>query len=243
MKGSRAIDLVGTFQPREISVEISLWNREEEGADGDGSSGDEQKDWRIDIQREEQRNGRQDQKICRNMEADKEGRLHKHWILFEIQRLKQLIKTKREQNDNIIQRNERRERSLPKNNEETIKRRNNNVHITEPSQMVESYIPNKETQWNMEKSSGREQVGRGAALMYDNQLEPIQRDYQSEIEVEMARTAREIKAIYYGLLRFEQVFEMMQDQAMLIRSDNTEAGKQIQQLTYFRDCVDRETTP
>ncbi|KAA6357255.1 MAG: hypothetical protein EZS28_047217, partial [Streblomastix strix] len=35
--------------------------------------------------------------------------------------------------------------------------------------------------------------------------------------------AKEIKAIYYGLLRIEQVFKKMQDQAVLIRSDNTTA--------------------
>ncbi|KAA6389405.1 MAG: hypothetical protein EZS28_015065, partial [Streblomastix strix] len=40
----------GTLQQREISVEISPWNREEERADDNGSSGEGGKDWRIDIQ-------------------------------------------------------------------------------------------------------------------------------------------------------------------------------------------------
>ncbi|KAA6365386.1 MAG: hypothetical protein EZS28_039086, partial [Streblomastix strix] len=39
----------------------------------------------------------------------------------------------------------------------------------------------------------------------------------------MVSISKEIKAIYYGLLRFEQVFKKMQDQAVLIRSDNTTA--------------------
>ncbi|KAA6354477.1 MAG: hypothetical protein EZS28_049996 [Streblomastix strix] len=47
MNWSRVPDRAGTLQPGEISVEISLWNRGEERADEDGSSGDEGKDWRI----------------------------------------------------------------------------------------------------------------------------------------------------------------------------------------------------
>ncbi|KAA6403172.1 MAG: hypothetical protein EZS28_001298 [Streblomastix strix] len=35
---------IGTLQTREISVEISFWNREDERADDDGSSGDRRKD-------------------------------------------------------------------------------------------------------------------------------------------------------------------------------------------------------
>ncbi|KAA6377645.1 MAG: hypothetical protein EZS28_026827, partial [Streblomastix strix] len=50
MKGNRVLDRAGTFQPREICVEISIWNGEEESADEDSSSGDGGKDWRIDIQ-------------------------------------------------------------------------------------------------------------------------------------------------------------------------------------------------
>ncbi|KAA6377789.1 MAG: hypothetical protein EZS28_026686 [Streblomastix strix] len=46
----------------------------------------------------------------------------------------------------------------------------------------------------------------------------------------MTRNAKKIKAIYYRVLRFEQVFKKMQDLAVLIRSDNTTAvyniGKQ-----------------
>ncbi|KAA6390779.1 MAG: hypothetical protein EZS28_013696, partial [Streblomastix strix] len=50
MKRSIAPDQAETPQPRQISVEISLWNRGEERADEDGPSGDEGKDWRNDIQ-------------------------------------------------------------------------------------------------------------------------------------------------------------------------------------------------
>ncbi|KAA6379316.1 MAG: hypothetical protein EZS28_025154 [Streblomastix strix] len=54
MRAKKSIvpDLAGTLQTREISVEISLWNRGEERADEDGSSGDGGKDWRIDIYKE-----------------------------------------------------------------------------------------------------------------------------------------------------------------------------------------------
>ncbi|KAA6365666.1 MAG: putative reverse transcriptase, partial [Streblomastix strix] len=65
--------------------------------------------------------------------------------------------------------------------------------------------------------------GWGATLIYDNQIELIQHDSWNKKEVEMTSNAKEIKAIYYGLLRFEQVFKNMQDQAILIRSDNTTA--------------------
>ncbi|KAA6309065.1 MAG: hypothetical protein EZS28_056579 [Streblomastix strix] len=37
----------------------------------------------------------------------------------------------------------------------------------------------------------------------------------------MTFNAMEIKDIYYGLLRFEQIFKKMQDQEILLRSDNT----------------------
>ncbi|KAA6370978.1 MAG: hypothetical protein EZS28_033495, partial [Streblomastix strix] len=65
--------------------------------------------------------------------------------------------------------------------------------------------------------------GWGATLIHQNQIELIQRDCRNEKEAEMTSNAKEIKAIYYGLLRFEQVFKKMQDQAVLIRSDNTTA--------------------
>ncbi|KAA6377615.1 MAG: hypothetical protein EZS28_026864 [Streblomastix strix] len=65
--------------------------------------------------------------------------------------------------------------------------------------------------------------GWGARLIYENQIELIQYDCRNKREVEMTSNAKEIKAIYYGLLRFEQVFKKMQDQAILIRSDNTTA--------------------
>ncbi|KAA6326386.1 MAG: hypothetical protein EZS28_053957, partial [Streblomastix strix] len=63
--------------------------------------------------------------------------------------------------------------------------------------------------------------GQEATLIYNNQIELIQHDCWCEKETEMASYAKEIKAIYYGLLRFEQVFKKMQDQAVFIRSDNT----------------------
>ncbi|KAA6365484.1 MAG: hypothetical protein EZS28_038991 [Streblomastix strix] len=49
MKESVAPDRAGILQPREISVEISLWNREKERADQESSSRDRVKDQRIDI--------------------------------------------------------------------------------------------------------------------------------------------------------------------------------------------------
>ncbi|KAA6396586.1 MAG: hypothetical protein EZS28_007880, partial [Streblomastix strix] len=49
-------DRTGTLQPREISVEISLWNRGEERADDNGSSVEGAKDLRIDVQREKRWN-------------------------------------------------------------------------------------------------------------------------------------------------------------------------------------------
>ncbi|KAA6368171.1 MAG: hypothetical protein EZS28_036301, partial [Streblomastix strix] len=65
--------------------------------------------------------------------------------------------------------------------------------------------------------------GQGATQIYENQIELIQHDCWSEKEAEMTSNAKEIKAIYYGLLRFEQVFKKIQDQYVLIRSDNTPA--------------------
>ncbi|KAA6396587.1 MAG: putative reverse transcriptase [Streblomastix strix] len=63
--------------------------------------------------------------------------------------------------------------------------------------------------------------GWGATLINENQIELIQYDCWSEKEAEMTNNAKEIKAIYYGLLRFEHVFKKMQDQTVLIRSGNT----------------------
>ncbi|KAA6364823.1 MAG: putative Transposon Ty3-I Gag-Pol polyprotein [Streblomastix strix] len=65
--------------------------------------------------------------------------------------------------------------------------------------------------------------GWGATLIYENQIELIQHDCWSKKETEMTSNAKEIKANYYGLLLFEQVFKKMQDQAILIRSDNITA--------------------
>ncbi|KAA6380201.1 MAG: hypothetical protein EZS28_024275, partial [Streblomastix strix] len=154
-------DRARTLQPREISVEISLWDRKEERADDNGSSGDGGNDWRIDIQRERQWNGKKDQKIYINMKTDKKRRLLKRYVLSEIQRLKQLIEIRRKQNDNPIQRNIRREGSLPRYVEGSIGRRNSHTNLIRQSEMVEPYIPYKETQWNMEKDSGCEQVVQG----------------------------------------------------------------------------------
>ncbi|KAA6358764.1 MAG: hypothetical protein EZS28_045707, partial [Streblomastix strix] len=39
----------------------------------------------------------------------------------------------------------------------------------------------------------------------------------------MTNNSKEIKAVYYKLLLFEQVFKNKQDKAILIRSDNTTA--------------------
>ncbi|KAA6359786.1 MAG: hypothetical protein EZS28_044687 [Streblomastix strix] len=54
MKRSIAPDRAGPLQPRDISVEISPWNREEERADENSSSRDGEMDWRIDIQKMQQ---------------------------------------------------------------------------------------------------------------------------------------------------------------------------------------------
>ncbi|KAA6403562.1 MAG: hypothetical protein EZS28_000898 [Streblomastix strix] len=158
VRRSIAPDQAGTLQPREISVEISLWNRDEERTDENGTSGDGGKDWRIETQSERQRNGGQDQKIHICMEADKQRRLHKHQILSEIQRFNQLIENKKEQNDNLIKMNEKRERSLPRCVKGSNGRLNGNSYIRTTSEMVQSNIPDNETEWNMEKESGCEQV-------------------------------------------------------------------------------------
>ncbi|KAA6399724.1 MAG: hypothetical protein EZS28_004756 [Streblomastix strix] len=55
--GSRAHYRAGILQTREINIEISLWNREEERADEDGTSGDGGKYWRISFQRKGLWNG------------------------------------------------------------------------------------------------------------------------------------------------------------------------------------------
>ncbi|KAA6378172.1 MAG: hypothetical protein EZS28_026301 [Streblomastix strix] len=65
--------------------------------------------------------------------------------------------------------------------------------------------------------------GLGAISIYENQIELIQHNCWNKKEAVMTSNAQEIKAIYYGLHRFEQVFKKMQDQAVLIRSDNTTA--------------------
>ncbi|KAA6380253.1 MAG: hypothetical protein EZS28_024223 [Streblomastix strix] len=76
-KKSRAPDLAGTLQPREISVEISYWNREEKRIDEGGYSEDGGKNWRIDIQRKREWNWRENKKIYINLETVKERRFHK----------------------------------------------------------------------------------------------------------------------------------------------------------------------
>ncbi|KAA6370548.1 MAG: hypothetical protein EZS28_033924, partial [Streblomastix strix] len=65
--------------------------------------------------------------------------------------------------------------------------------------------------------------GQGATPIYDNQIELMQHDFWSEKETETTSNSREFKAIYYVLICFEQVIKKMQDQTILIRSDNTTA--------------------
>ncbi|KAA6401045.1 MAG: hypothetical protein EZS28_003424 [Streblomastix strix] len=69
--------------------------------------------------------------------------------------------------------------------------------------------------------------GWGTTLIYEIQVELIKHDCWSEKEAEMTSNAKEIKIIYYGLLRFEQIYKKMQDKAVLIRSDNTTAVYEI----------------
>ncbi|KAA6379023.1 MAG: hypothetical protein EZS28_025452, partial [Streblomastix strix] len=66
-------------------------------------------------------------------------------------------------------------------------------------------------------------TGLGSNTDLRKQIDLILHDCWNKKEVEMTSNAKEIKATYYGLLRFEQVFKKMQDQAILIRSDNTTA--------------------
>ncbi|KAA6399076.1 MAG: hypothetical protein EZS28_005399 [Streblomastix strix] len=83
---------------------------------------------------------------------------------------------------------------------------------------------------NMHVNNKSITIGLGAALMNENQTELMQHDCWSEEEAEMTSNAKEVKALYYGLLRFEHVFKKMQDRAVLICSDNTitvyDIGKQ-----------------
>ncbi|KAA6358298.1 MAG: hypothetical protein EZS28_046175, partial [Streblomastix strix] len=79
----------------------------------------------------------------------------------------------------------------------------------------------------------------GATLIYDNQVELVQHESGSEKEAEMTNNAKEIKAIYYGLIRFEQVFKKMQNQAVLIRSDNTTAVYDIGQWKAKESLIER----
>ncbi|KAA6368583.1 MAG: hypothetical protein EZS28_035891, partial [Streblomastix strix] len=148
----------GTLQPREISVEISSWNREDEIADEDNFQGDGERIEELIKQRDEQWSEGKDQKIYINMETDRQRRIHQYQIISEIQGLKQLIEIRREQNDNPIQRNIRREESLSENVERRIGRRNSNTYITRPNKMVQPYIPDKETDCNMEKDYECKQI-------------------------------------------------------------------------------------
>ncbi|KAA6382513.1 MAG: hypothetical protein EZS28_021958 [Streblomastix strix] len=76
---------------------------------------------------------------------------------------------------------------------------------------------------NMHVNKRRITIWLGTTLIYENQTELILHDCWSEKEAEMTCNAKEIKAIYYEMLRFEQVFKKTHDQAVLIRSDNTTA--------------------
>ncbi|KAA6322064.1 MAG: hypothetical protein EZS28_054475, partial [Streblomastix strix] len=55
----------------------------------------------------------------------------------------------------------------------------------------------------------------------------------------MIRNAKEIKAIYYGLFRFEQVFKKMQDQTVLICLDNTTAVYDISKWKAKESLIER----
>ncbi|KAA6369390.1 MAG: hypothetical protein EZS28_035084 [Streblomastix strix] len=55
----------------------------------------------------------------------------------------------------------------------------------------------------------------------------------------MTSNAKEIKTIYYRLLRFEQVLKKMQDQAILIRSDNTTAVYDIEKWKVKESLIER----
>ncbi|KAA6377748.1 MAG: hypothetical protein EZS28_026726 [Streblomastix strix] len=78
-----------------------------------------------------------------------------------------------------------------------------------------------------------------ALLIYENLTKLIQHDCQCEKEAEMTSNAKEIKAIYYGLLRIEQVFKKMPDQAILIRSDNTTAVNDIGKWKAKESLIER----
>ncbi|KAA6386596.1 MAG: hypothetical protein EZS28_017878 [Streblomastix strix] len=143
MKRCRASDLAGTLQPKRISFEISLLNREEVRTDEDGYSGRGRKDQRNDIQREREWNGRKDQQIYKNMEIDREK------------------ETSGKQGNNTIQKDNRRERRLSGYVEGRNGRKNSNIYLTGPSGKVEPCILNNEIQWKMEKDSGCEQVEQG----------------------------------------------------------------------------------
>ncbi|KAA6381490.1 MAG: hypothetical protein EZS28_022980 [Streblomastix strix] len=92
---------------------------------------------------------------------------------------------------------------------------------------------------NMHVDDRRISIGWEATLVYENQIELIQHDCWNKKEVEMTSNAKEIKAIYYGLLRFEQVFKKMHDQAILIRSDNTTAVYDIKKWKAKESLIDR----
>ncbi|KAA6378403.1 MAG: hypothetical protein EZS28_026069 [Streblomastix strix] len=62
--------------------------------------------------------------------------------------------------------------------------------------------------------------GWRTTVKYENQVELIQHNFCRVKEIELTSNNKEIKAIYYGILRFESVLKKMQDQAVLIRSDN-----------------------
>ncbi|KAA6369853.1 MAG: hypothetical protein EZS28_034621 [Streblomastix strix] len=63
--------------------------------------------------------------------------------------------------------------------------------------------------------------GWEATLMYNNEVDLIQHDYWREKEVEFTSIAKEIKVIYYGIIYYVQFLKKMQDQAILLCSDQT----------------------
>ncbi|KAA6399087.1 MAG: hypothetical protein EZS28_005383 [Streblomastix strix] len=80
---------------------------------------------------------------------------------------------------------------------------------------------------------------QGATLIYENKIELIQFDCWSEKEVEITCIVKEIKAIYYSILNFEQVFKKMQAQAIIICTDNIIAVNDIGKWKAKESLIER----
>ncbi|KAA6393976.1 MAG: hypothetical protein EZS28_010490 [Streblomastix strix] len=61
----------------------------------------------------------------------------------------------------------------------------------------------------------------------------------SEKKAEMTNNVKELKNIFYGLLRFEQIFKKMQDQAIFINSDYTTAMYDIRKWKAKESLIER----